>query len=225
MKIILFTLLSLSVAFNVSANSIPNLDSVIDIPVEGLKAIEVNGQIMFMSNNGRYVMQGKLTDVWQKKELSTPEEIEYAATHINVDAMGLPVDKLNTITIGEGSKRVIVFVDPACTNCKSFVREAQSKTNDYTFKLIVVPALGDESHKLSKSLFCATEVAKEKAITRYLNNKLGGMKQKENCNTKYYDLSLMAAQQFNIKAVPYFIAPDGRHKPGLTDIWNWIEGK
>lgn len=204
----------------------PKLDAITPLPVNQIQAIETNGEIFFMSQNGRFVFRGQLTDTWHKKSLDTMDEIKYAAGHINIDVMGLPLDQMNTITIPGGPERIIVFVDPQCSYCKSFIDQAQEKTDKYTFKIVVVPALGTKSNALSKALFCSSD--KSNALQMLLDGKLGEMPQKINCNTKHYDLTLTVAQLFGIKQVPFFISPDGRYKPGAgteKGFWEWIQQK
>lgn len=202
----------------------PNLDAITSLTVNKLQAVETNGEILFVSDNGRFVIRGQLTDTWHKKSLDTMAEIKYASEHIDIDVMGLPLNQMNTITISGGPDMIIVFVDPQCSYCKSFIKQAKEKTDKFTFKIVVVPALGAKSNILSKSLFCSSE--KNNALQMLLDGKLEDMPQKNNCNTKYYDLTLTVAQLFGIKQVPFFISPDGRYKSGAgSGFWEWINHK
>lgn len=202
----------------------PNIDAIASLPIEEIKAVETNGEIFFMSNNGRYVFRGQLTDTWHKRSLDTMQEIEYASNHIDLDLMGLPLDKLNTITIGGGSQRVVAFVDPKCSFCKTLIREALNKTDKYTFKLVVVPALGEDSNNMSKALFCSAD--KSPAIEKFLAGDLKSLPQKDTCDTKHYDLTLTVAQLIGIDHVPFILSPDGRYRSGTGEgFWKWIERK
>lgn len=225
MKNLLRALIIFSISVGAYAGqAVPNVEKSTEIPLDSLKAVQVNGEVFFMSKNGRYVFQGQLTDSWSKVTLDTIEEIEYSTKHINVERFGLPIDSMNVITFGNGPKTVYSFVDPQCGFCKKFVTEAQTKAGEYTFKLIVVPALGKESNRQSKSLFCAKE--KSNALDAFMNNGLGNLPQKNKCDAKYYDLTLTFAQLVGVNAVPYMIAPDGRYKAGAEKgIWKWIENE
>lgn len=223
MKNLLRALLILTISIAANADqTVPNVEKSTEIPLGSLKAVQVNGEVFFMSKNGRYVFQGQLTDSWSKVTLDTIEEVEYSTKHINVERFGLPIDSMNVITFGTGPKTVYSFVDPQCGYCKKFVAEAKSKVSEYTFKLIVVPALGKESNLQSKSLFCAKD--KSDALNAFMNDGLGDLAQKTACDSKYYDLTLTFAQLVGVNAVPYMIAPDGRYKAGADKgIWQWIE--
>lgn len=207
-----------------AGQSVPNVEKLTEIPLGSLKAVQVDGEVFFMSKNGRYVFQGQLTDSWNKVTLDTIEDIEYSTKHINVERFGLPMDSMNVITFGHGPKTVYIFVDPQCAFCKKFVTVAKTKTSEYTFRLIVVPALGKESNRQSKALFCSK--SKSNALDAFMNNQLGNLVQKEHCDSKYYDLTLTFAQLVGVNAVPYMIAPDGRYKAGAEKgIWKWIENE
>lgn len=212
--------MAMSMAY--AKQDIPVLDGISEIKMDSLKAIETNGRIFFMSPNGRFVIQGDLTDTWQKKKLVTLKEIDYASKHINISKMGLPIDELNVIKVGKGEKEVIVFVDPQCDPCKKFFEKAKKNTDKYTFKFIVVPALGPESNKMATSMFCSKN--KTNLEKHFLERTLLELEQKETCDKKYYNLTLTVAQLIGIKNVPFFIAPSGIYKEGEgKDFWNWVE--
>src|SRR3546814_1560108 len=54
------------------------IDEVVSLPVQKLKAVESEGQIVFMSENGRFVFIGQIYDVWQRKSLDTMGQIKNA---------------------------------------------------------------------------------------------------------------------------------------------------
>lgn len=202
----------------------PKIESMTSIPVNAIQAVKMKDEIFFMSQDGRYVIRGQMTDTWHKKSLSSITDIKYATEHINVDVMGLNFEKMNTISIGNGKERVIIFVDPTCIYCKNILNEAKTKLDKYTFKIVVVPALGDQANVLSKHLFCATD--KSNAFDALMQNKLKDMPQQEKCDSSGYDLTLTVAQLFGIRSVPYFISPDGRYRSGAgPEFWDWVAKK
>ena len=223
MNKLVVSILALMAASTVQAKQeIPILDAISEIKMTSLKAIESNGSIFFMSPNGRFVIQGDLTDTWQKKKLDTLKEIDYAAKHIDIERMGLPIDELNVIKVGKGKKEIVIFVDPQCDPCKKFFQEAKKHTDKYTFKFIVVPALGEESNKMATSMFCSKD--KTNLAKHFLERTLLDLEQQENCDKKYYNLTLTVAQLIGIKHVPFFIAPSGLYQAGEgKDFWKWVE--
>ncbi|MBX2807138.1 MAG: DsbC family protein [Cellvibrionaceae bacterium] len=225
-KSILYSVVSVLMSASLYAGpaGLPTIERIVTLPVNKIQAVDSGEQIFFISENGRYVFRGQLTDTWHKKTLDTIGEIDYAAKHIDLDVMGLPLDQMNTISIPGGPERVTVFVDPVCPFCKAFIEDALTKTQDYNFKIIVVPAFGGDSNRMAKSLFCAKD--KSQALTMYMQQTLDTMAQQPHCNTDNYDLTLMVAQLFGIQEIPFFITPDGRYKAGAEKgFWAWVKNK
>lgn len=90
------------------------------------------------------------------------------AERIHFKSMGMDVDTLNTVSMGRGDKEVVVFVDPRCAVCHQLMGDAKSLVDDYTFKFIVIPALGAESNRTAKNLYCAKD--KTHALDALMNN-------------------------------------------------------
>lgn len=222
--IIFTTLTANAVELDLSDPSKYQLNSVVTIPIKSLKAVEANGEIYFMSENGRFVLRGELFDVWHRSNLDTSRQINDAVTRIRFDRMNANIDDYNTLTIGTGDKEVVAFVDPLCAICHKLMIDSKQLTKEYTFKFVIVPALGAESDQLARRLFCASEG--QDTLTSYLNNDLNSLLQNENCDTAQYDSTLMIAHLLDIQGVPFVVAPDGRYSQGRPrNLSDWLENK
>ena len=200
-----------------------NIEEMVKLPVKGLQAIQSKGQIMFVSDNGRFVFTGQVIDLWSKKELSTMKQMRDASETLNFKALGLDPKSLNAISIGTGKNEVVVFVDPYCAVCHKLMTESKSLLKDYTFRFIVVPALGDKSNVLSKQIFCAKD--KNKTFEAFTTNAIQSLAQIPNCNTEGYDKTLIAAQILGVEGVPMVIAPNGRYAKGYpAKMAEWLAG-
>jgi thiol:disulfide interchange protein DsbC len=144
-------------ALEITDPSTAKIEGIVKLPIKGMQAVQSDGQILFMSENGRFVITGQIYDIWMKKPLSTIAQMQDAASRIHFKGMGLNVDTLNTVSMGQEPKEVVIFVDPRCTICHELMPDAKTLTKDYTFKFIVIPALGDESNRLAKALYCAKD--------------------------------------------------------------------
>lgn len=184
---------------------------------------ESNGISVLISENGRYIIKNPvITDLWTTSDIKTVGEAIKSSELIPIKKIVKDYRRLNIISFGKGQKSFFVFVDPQCAYCKTFVKSAQAYTAEYTFNLVVVPALGKESNKLSKSLFCAKD--KTNALNSFLNDTISKMPQKPNCDTTGYDETLLLAQLMNIEGVPFFVSERGFYKQGADDtIWNWLK--
>lgn len=211
-----------SVKLDLSDPSRLALDSIVELPIQKLRAVEANGEILFMSESGRFVLKGQLYDLWYKDTVDTMRQMEDTATKIHFDRMGANLDEFNTLSIGSGAKQVAAFVDPQCGICHKLMQEADDFKDEYTFKFIVVPALGNESDILARKFYCAKD--KAKASAAYLTNDLHGLAQRSNCDTSKYDMTLMMAHMLGVRGVPFVVAPDGRYSHGSPrDLGRWLE--
>lgn len=198
------------------------IEDIVKLPIKGVRAIQSDGQIMFLSENGRFVFSGQIYDLWNRKPLNTMTQMRDAAERIHFKSMGMDVDTLNTVSMGNGNKEVVVFVDPLCAVCHKLMDDAKHLTDEYTFKLIVIPALGDESNRLAKNLYCAKD--KSHGLSALMNNTLGELSQKENCDIRQYDQTLLTAHLIGIEGVPFIVSPDGRISKGRpTNLKSWLE--
>ncbi|WP_298637050.1 thioredoxin fold domain-containing protein [uncultured Umboniibacter sp.] len=180
-----------------------------------------DGQLYFLSKDGRYAVQGMITDTWRRKQIVTIADAQYSETHLSLDYWQLQANQLNTISIGHGPEEILVFADPRCSACKSFIQAAQERPDQYTTKIIVVPAFGGESLTMTKALWCAED--RLNAIDAFMSESLLDLPRRADCDTAGLDRTLMTAHLFNIQAVPFVIAPDGRYRAGVDQhVWRWI---
>lgn len=225
-------LLAVSLASSATANQdvpfsefdIQHLDirGLVELPIDGVTAVDNAGQIVFVSSNGRFVFSGQVYDIWQGKPLNTMPDIQQAATHIYLDGMKIHPTDLNTVTMGEGPLEVTMFTDPLCEHCHALATEAKKHLDDFTIHMVVVPALGDKSDELARQLYCSSEGQAE--IDALLNGTLGELSTVENCDTTGYDMTLLAAEILGVNGVPFLIHDDGRVSRGRpANFEQWLK--
>src|SRR5260363_42149 len=131
-----------SKAFHLSPVQPKKRDPVVTLPVRR------EGHIALISDNGRFVITGgQLMDIWQGQLLTTLDQIQYAASHLDFKKLGLDIRTLNTLTLGSGDKTVVAFIDPRSLPSRDLVKTAQPLAKAYTFRFVLVPALGEASHR------------------------------------------------------------------------------
>lgn len=209
----------------------PGIDKVVEMDVKKLRAFrDKEGRVLYMLDNGRFVLVGDIIDVWAKKKLDTLEDLEKAFNRVDLKGLGLEVSKTNHITWGEGEKHVTVVVDPFCGWCHRLVQEIRADrklAQEYTFDFILVGFLGKKSQDAVRTLACSNAPAEAK-----LNAFMGGEKALNNlikapdCDESKLRESQMAVTALGVQSVPYIIAPDGRFNRGKPrDIRAFLEGK
>lgn len=198
------------------------IQQTVRIDTTGLEAIKVPEGIMYVTSNGRYVIQGTIVDTWAKKSLPTIDDISYSTQHIDLEALGFPLEKMVTFKLGTGPKTLSIFADPKCEFCKKFIADFKNHDKEYSLNVFLVPALGPESNRVAKSIFCSADASKRAEL--YTNSKAPVDIDLTKCDTKMYDLTLTMATAFNIRQVPFFISPSGKFKAGASDdFWTWAK--
>lgn len=90
------------------------IDRVVAIDADVIRAIQAkDGKVMYLVDNGRFAFVGKMIDVWNRKELSTLDEISSAINHIDLARLGFKIENVNHISVGKGNNHVTVFVGPS----------------------------------------------------------------------------------------------------------------
>ncbi len=230
MHIFLTAFLILSLTFLVKADtvsavpSISKIDGMVSLPITGLKAVETNGRIVFMSDSGRFVIDGTLYDAWGKTPLTTLDQIREASNTLDLTRLGLNLDDLRPLTLGKGKKKVVIFVDPRCPHCHSVLNQAALLTNQYTFEILAIPVLGPDSERQVRQLGCAEN--KKAALNALLSGRISTIAQQDNCDLEPIQRTLVTAQILGIQGVPFIIAHDGRISRGRpADLKIWLEAR
>lgn len=201
-----------------------SIERVVTIPADQVRVVKPSGgaPLVFIIGNGRFAFSGPLIDVWEKKKLTTLEEIEAAANRIDLQKLGFQADKLNLIRVGEGKKVITVFVDPLCGWCHRLLREIQEdKTflKDYRLDLIVAAVMGEQSKKLARLIACADATDKQKYEAMLAGVRtIEALKQKPECNGEALARTELTLGAMGISGTPYVIAPDGRTSRGKPSV-------
>ncbi|MCV3264977.1 hypothetical protein OGZ01_30780 (plasmid) [Vibrio harveyi] len=82
------------------------ITGMVELPIYGINAVESDGQIVFLSENGRFVISGQIYDLWQKKQpLSTLTEMRDVADRFRLRDMNVDIDAMNVAKLGTGQKK------------------------------------------------------------------------------------------------------------------------
>lgn len=205
------------------AAGLPVIRKMTIIPVQSIRAVEnAGGQVFYLSNDNRYAFVGQLVDIWNRKKLSSIEDIENSVSHIDLKRMGFMLDKTNHISVGNGKKHAVIFVDPQCGWCHKLMLQIQGDKQlqkDYTFDIVVLGLLGEDSQKLAKKLAC-TKITDQKRKFNALvtgEREINKLPQLDKCNDSVLDDTELQRGALNIKAVPFLISPDSRFTSGFPD--------
>jgi len=190
---------------------VPNgtADSIEPSPVAGIYEVLVGTQLYYVSKDGRYLFSGKLYDVDQRKDLTSPKTQQVKLDAIN--AIGeenmiifAPKDYKHTIT---------VFTDIDCGYCRKLHSEID-QYNDLGIRVRYMSypraGLGSPSYKKAVSVWCADDP--KKALTQAKAGK--EIEQKECDNPVKTEMEL--GQAVGINGTPALFLEDGELLPGYV---------
>ena len=209
------------------------IDGMQDLPITGLKMIKTGDKVVFMSSNGRFALYGgKLLDVWTQQEIKDLPDIDRIANRIDLSRMKLNIDDLGPITIGHGKDTVLIIIDPRCPYCGKVMKDLQALQDRYTFKLVMVPILGQESQNVVVQLACLQATGDKKVQDsvreRLLKQDFSGLPTENptQCNKEPLQRAIVTAKLFGLPGVPFLIAPDGRTHSGAPEVLaDWLANK
>jgi thiol:disulfide interchange protein DsbC len=209
------------------------IDGMQDLPITGLKMIKTGDKVVFMSSNGRFALYGgKLLDVWTQQEIRDLPDIDRIANRIDLTRMKLNIDDLGPVTAGHGKDTVLIFIDPRCPYCGKVMKDLQALQDRYTFKLVMVPILGQESQNVVVQLACqlasGDKKVQDSVRQRLLKQDYASLPtgNPAQCNKEPLQKAIVTAKLFGLPGVPYLIAPDGRTHSGAPEaLADWLENK
>lgn len=124
-----------------------------------------------------------------------------------IDISKLPLNDALVHKVGNGSKKIIAFVDPFCPHCKTLINYLKNK-NDYTLYMFLFP-LNEKSAETSMKIFCS-----EKPLDAYLD----ASKLEKTCEGAdvTLDKHMYVVRNLNLRATPFVILEDGSNFYGFN---------
>ena len=219
-----FVITSLLATFNVSAEvaateqlkqalakSMPDVKpSKISVtPIEGLYQVIVGSQVVYMSVDARYMIEGDLFDLKTKQNVS--EEAKSVIRLTAIDELGAakmlvyrPENVRNTIT---------VVTDIDCPYCRRLHSEIPDYLkNDVEVRYIFMPLKGSSDMKKTVSVWCSDDQQLALDIA-----KSGGEVEDKTCKNPIME-HLKLARELGVRGTPAIIMEDGQMLPGYVPV-------
>jgi thiol:disulfide interchange protein DsbC len=182
------------------------IDKVRAAPIAGFREAIVQGQVVYVSDDGRYLFlpgpQGALYDVAAKKDLS-----EQSLAAVRKDLLKtIPVSDRIVFSPPNPKYTVSIFTDVECGYCRKFHSEiAEYNKQGIEVQYIAFPrmGLGSEDHKKMISVWCAPD--RKKALTDAKNDRAIPPRDCKNTISMQYDVG----QRAGLTGTPMIIAEDG----------------
>ncbi len=208
------------------AGSVPvqRIETAVALPGSGIKAVRLKGddRVFFVSDNGRWLIDGRLHDLWAGKRLAGIAEIAAAAGHIDLKGFEAIWPSLAPISIGSGESTVVAFVSPTCPLCRQLFDQLPGLADRHRFLLMLVPT-DAASGPLIRMLSCAADQAA--ALGALLSGDGTPLPQDPDCDLAPMHKRLITQALLGVRTVPTLIRADGAVAAGLPeDLGRWLEG-
>lgn len=187
------------------ASLLPNakVDRIVKSEVPGFYEVIVGGQVVYVSADGKYLLQGNLYDVPGKKSLT-----DARIATIRADAIkSLPVDKMLTFAPEHPKHFVTVFTDVDCPYCRQFHKQiaaynaAGIGVHYVLFPLDIHPG----ADKKAEAVWCSKD--RKAAYTAAMNGQDPG---KATCSNPVAETKALSLA-IGIDSTPTVLAADGTH--------------
>jgi len=183
--------------------------SVEPTPVAGVYEVVVGSSVVYMSADGRYMLQGELVDVQNRVSLTEPRRRQVTRTVI--DSVG--EDKMIVFKPEKEKHAVTVFTDIDCGYCRKLHNEMDQYLNagiKVRYMMFPRAGVGSESYKKAVAVWCAED--RNGAMTDAKNGKAVEMKSCDNPIDQHMDL----VRQLGARGTPFIVLEDGSTQPGYV---------
>jgi thiol:disulfide interchange protein DsbC len=189
----------------------PNAETIAisETPIDGILMVQVNGDVVYMTADGRYMIQGRVVDMDTREDLT-----ESAKSEVRKELIAA-VDTSKQITFSpeEPEYELMVFTDIDCGYCRKLHAQMEEyNENGIAISYMAFPRAGIGSHSYEKavSVWCSDD--QQAALTQA---KLGAEPDSEQCDNpiaEQYQLGMA----LGVTGTPALLTADGTLIPGYV---------
>jgi len=192
-------------------------DAIADSPLPGIYEVSFGPRIIYVDGSGRYILQGKITDLETREEVT--ESRLQSLKKVAIDA----VDEKDMVIYGDkgAEDTITVFTDIDCGYCRKLHGEMDKYiAAGIRVRYLAYPRAGIRSRTGQKtpsaqkleSVWCADDRKQAMDIS-----KQGGKLESINCATSPVADHYSLGRELNISGTPALVLSDGEIIPGYVD--------
>ncbi|OGT90407.1 MAG: disulfide bond formation protein DsbC [Gammaproteobacteria bacterium RIFOXYA12_FULL_61_12] len=184
-------------------------DSVSPSAIPGLSEVVIGPRVVYMTNDGRYLLQASIIDLDNEKNITEPRRQK--AVSDAVDKVG----EENMVVFGDkkAAHTVTVFTDIDCGYCRKLHKEMESYNKEgIRIRYLFYPRSGMHSPSYVKavSVWCAPD--RNKAMT---TAKADGKVEPKDCTNPVAD-HMRLGEMIGVQGTPAMVLPGGEVLPGYV---------
>jgi thiol:disulfide interchange protein DsbC len=184
-------------------------DTIRPSPIPGVSEVQAGARLFYITNDGRYLLQGSLIDLQTRQDIS--EERRKAFRLEAVNALG---EKDMIIFPAKNPRHTItVFTDVDCTYCRKLHKEI-NRYNDLgiTVRYLLYPRSGANTPSYYKAVTVWCNENRQDALTRA---KSGEELKARDCPNPVTDV-LALGEEVGLQGTPAIVLEDGEMVPGYV---------
>ena len=186
------------------------VESIRPSPIDGVSEVQLGSRIFYISNDGKYLLQGNLIDMKTRVDLSEErrKEIRVGA----IDDLGK--DKMIVFPAKSPKHEITVFTDIDCTYCRKLHREIeQYNARGITVRYVMYPRSGVNTPSYDKAVAVWCEKDHQDALTRAkAGEELTGSK---DCDNPVKD-HMKLGETMGLRGTPAIVLANGEMLPGYV---------
>jgi thiol:disulfide interchange protein DsbC len=184
-------------------------DQIRPSPIEGVSEVQVGPRLFYVTNDGRYLLQGSLIDLQTRQDISEGRRNTFRLEAINAlgeqDMIIFPAkNPRHTIT---------VFTDVDCTYCRKLHKQIKDYNDlGITVRYLLYPRSGADTPSYYKAVTVWCSENRQEALTRA---KAGEALKRLDCPNPLAEL-MDLGQAVGLQGTPAIILDDGEMVPGYV---------
>ena len=178
-------------------------------PIPGVVEVAVDDQVLYLTEDGRYLLAGPLIDIRANRNLTEARREQLNAIPFD----SLPLEWAFKRVKGTGAHRIAIFEDPDCPYCKTLEQTLKGIDNltVYVF-LYPIEQIHPDAAAKSKAVWCAKDRAEAWNEVMRAGTLPAAAPDCDHPLAKIADL----AKKHRITGTPTTILPDGRRLVGAV---------
>lgn len=195
------------------------IDKVGPAPMPGYREVVVSGQVLYVSDDGRYLMQGALLDMQTKRDMA-----QATLASVRKDLLA-QVPKSERIIFSPPNPKytVAIFTDVECGYCRKMHADiAEYNKLGIGFEYLAYPRMGPGSPDFAKmeAVWCSKD--RPKALTEAKGDRAV---KSERCTSpvmRHYDIG----RRSGLTGTPLIVAANGMSPPGYlppAELLRWLD--
>ncbi|MDE2408494.1 MAG: DsbC family protein [Xanthomonadaceae bacterium] len=185
------------------------VESISPAPVPGFFEVVATGQVVYVSSDGKYLFQGGLLDIANRKDLG---EVAMAKVRKQVLATLPESDRIVFAPAGKPKHTVVVLTDVECGYCRKFHSDiARYNKLGIRVEYLAFPraGLGSPDYQKMVAVWCAAD--RKKALTDAKNDRPVAQGP---CASTPVDREYRAGLRMGLEGTPMILNEDGKQLGG-----------